>query len=226
MKSPIYSPARGLGLLLVVLVSAGFSGCAKNRDLELVNEQQAATIAALGNEVARLNEELDALYRSREDLLRAQGDLEEKMKSEMASGNLSVSMQERGLVVTVLDSVLFDSGKAELKEDSAATLDKVGSILSGKIANNLVYVEGHTDNVPIRYSGWRSNWELSTARATEVVHYFIEKLGIDPRRLGATGYGEFQPVEANDTEAGKQKNRRVEIVISPKQFAPEAAGTS
>ena len=79
-----------------------------------------------------------------------------------------------------------------------------------------VGIEGHTDNVPIKYSGWKSNWELSSARAMSVLHYLIDDHGINPPRLSATGYGEYHPVETNDTAEGRQKNRRVEIVILPK----------
>lgn len=205
-------------LFFVLAAAALASGCAKDKDLERVNREQAATIQGLNSEIARLNEELDQLLRSREDLSKAKEELEKKLKEELESGNLSLSMQERGLVVTVLDRVLFDSGRAELKESSKATLDKVGEILDEKVGKNMVYVEGHTDNVPIHYSGWRSNWELSTARATEVIHYFIDQKGLDPRRLAAAGYGEFQPVSENDTADGRLKNRRVEIVISPKKL--------
>lgn len=213
--------ARMIAVALFVLI--GLTGCAKDKELQRVNKEQAATIQSLNSEIARLNEELDQLLRSREDLAQAKEELEKKLQDELASGDMSLSLQERGLVVTVLDRVLFDSGKAELKETSKSALEKVGQILDEKVGNNMIYVEGHTDNIPIRFSGWRSNWELSTARATEVIHYFIEQKGLDPRRLAATGYGEFHPVSENETTDGRLKNRRVEIVISPKKMV--AAGS-
>ena len=129
-----------------------------------------------------------------------------------------MEMQERGLVVTVLDRVLFDPGKAEIKDSARTTLDKVADVLKSRVPEHLVYVEGHTDNDPIRYSGWRSNWELSTARATEVIHYFVESQAVNPTRLIASGFGEFHPVAGNDTLEGKVRNRRVEIVITPKKI--------
>ncbi|MFH1782408.1 MAG: OmpA family protein, partial [Candidatus Omnitrophota bacterium] len=79
-------------------------------------------------------------------------------------------------------------------------------------------IEGHTDNEPIKYSGWKSNWELSTARATSVLHYIVDERGIAPERVSATGHGEFKPVSSNDTEDGKRQNRRVEIVVLPKNI--------
>ncbi|MBN1689249.1 MAG: OmpA family protein [Candidatus Omnitrophica bacterium] len=210
--------------ILVIFVTAVFlSGCASNSDLKRINREQAATIASLNKEVQRLNQELDELLDSREDLVRAKSDLEQKLQRELEAGDLSVEMESRGLVVTVLDRVLFDSGKAELKTSAQATIDKVAKILGQSVGDNMVYVEGHTDNDPIRYSGWRSNWELSTGRALEVVHYFIDSASLDPERFVATGYGEFHPVESNATAEGKMKNRRVEIVISPKKVAKKVS---
>ncbi len=183
------------------------------------SQEQAATIVALNEEIARLNRELDQVFSSRDDLARAKSDLENQLQGQVASGDASVSMEARGLVVTVLDRILFDSGKAELKPESQQTLQTVASILSDRVRENMVYVEGHTDNVPIRFSNWRSNWELSTARSTEVVHMFVEQLAIDPRRIAAVGYGEFHPISDNNTYDGRLKNRRVEIVISPNKVA-------
>lgn len=205
-------------LLVFALVAVSAAGCSKNTDLEQVNKEQAQTIQGLNKEVARLNAELEDLMKSRDDLSKAKSELEKKLSGEIESGDMSLSMQSRGLVVTVLDRVLFDSGKAELKESAKEGLQKVAAILNGKVKDHMIYVEGHTDNVPIRRSGWKSNWELSTARATEVIHFFIDEQNLDPKRLAATGYGEFHPVASNNTEAGKMKNRRVEIVISPKKI--------
>ena len=83
------------------------------------------------------------------------------------------------------------------------------------MADRNITIEGHTDNQPIKYSGWKSNWELSTARATSVLHYLIDKESVVPERLSATGYGEYRPVVTNDTKEDRQKNRRVEVIILP-----------
>ena len=204
--------------MLTFAVLTSFSGCAKPPgDLERINREQAVTIKSMNQEISRLNAELAEVLHDRQDLSKAKSELESRMGPELESGDLSVSMQDRGLVVTVLDRVLFDSGKAGLRNEARATLDKLGEVLSAELNGHMIYIEGHTDNVPIKLSGWRSNWELSTARAMEVVHYLIEARGLDPRRIAATGYGEFHPVTGNDTEPGRLKNRRVEIVISPKK---------
>ncbi len=210
------------GLLLGLLGAVAVSGCAKNKDLERISREQASTIQGLSTEIARLNDELDQAIRSREDLDKAKQELERKLKDELGSGDLSLSMQERGLVLTVQDKVLFDSGKADLKQGALATLKKIATILQEKVGQHMINVEGHTDNVPIRHSGWKSNWELSTSRATGVIHYFIEQ-GLDPVRFAALGYAEYHPVASNDAPTGRGLNRRVEIVISPRKLEVQTA---
>lgn len=205
-------------LFVVIVLALAVTGCARWKNLERVNREQAATIAALKSDIAKLNDQLEALSRSTDELAQAKVDLERKLKGELAEGDLALQMGERGLVVSVLDRVLFDSGKAELKESARQTLDKVAETINQALKTNIVYVEGHTDNEPISYSGWRSNWELSTARATEVIHYFIDANSISPEQLTAVGYGEFRPVADNASVEGRSKNRRVEIIISPKKL--------
>ncbi len=136
-----------------------------------------------------------------EDIKKATGDLQ----------GITVKNEPRGVVVTFSDSVLFASGSAELKPEIYAVLEKLSKLLStlpGRFA-----IEGHTDNVPISSPKYSSNWELSTARAASMLHFFIEK-GIDPAKYSVAGYAEFRPLESNATEEGRQKNRRVEIVIT------------
>ena len=130
-------------------------------------------------------------------------------------------MTERGLVITFVSEVLFDSGKAKLRSDSLEKLDKVSGVLQTTVSDLNVGIEGHTDNVPIKYSGWKSNWELSAARAMSVLHHLVDNQGVAPHRLSATGYGEYHPVTSNDTNEGRQKNRRVEIVILPRTTKQE-----
>lgn len=204
-----------LKTILIALIVPMCFGCAKNKDLKLLSRQQAATIESLNTEIERLNQELESALSSQETLFAAKEVLEKQLADQLAAGNVELTMGKRGLVVTVLDRILFDSGKAELKSSAMETLGKVSDALKGELAANRIYVEGHTDNVPIKVSGWKSNWELSTARATEVVHYFIDEGGIAPARFAACGYSEYQPVELNDTREDRIKNRRVEIVISP-----------
>ena len=161
-------------------------------------------------------ERISALKQELSELERAKQELEDRLRNEINDKEVSVQMAERGLVITFVAEVLFDSGKAELRSEAFERLDKVSSVLQTTVRDLSVGIEGHTDNVPIKVSNWKSNWELSSARAMSVLHYLIENHQIDPARLAATGYGEFRPVDTNDTVEGRQKNRRVEIVILPK----------
>ena len=161
-------------------------------------------------------EKINQLKSELSELERAKLELEDRLKKEIGDKEVTVEMMERGLVITFVAEVLFDSGKAKLRDDALGKLSKVADVLNTTVSDLNVGIEGHTDNVPIKYSGWKSNWELSSARAMSVLHYLIDDHGINPPRLSATGYGEYHPVETNDTAEGRQKNRRVEIVILPK----------
>ncbi|MBN1913294.1 MAG: OmpA family protein [Candidatus Omnitrophica bacterium] len=94
-------------------------------------------------------------------------------------------------------------------------MDKVARVLKEEAARFNIGIEGHTDNVPIKHSGWKSNWELSTARSLSVLHYLADNKGISPERLSSIGYGEYHPVATNATSEGRKMNRRVEIIIMP-----------
>lgn len=219
---------RRSGMLMVVFICIIVllaSGCSRQKELEQINRSQAATILSLNDEITRLNDELEDLTRSREQLEKTQLMLQDRLREELEKGDLKVSMEDKGLVVTVLNKILFDSGKTNLKSTSVSTLQKVGDILKNDVPQQLILIEGHTDTDPIKRSGFKSNWELSTTRATEVVHFFIKNSGINPERLVALGYGEYQPLASNATSVGKSQNRRVEIVISPKQFVRKSLST-
>lgn len=124
---------------------------------------------------------------------------------------IRVIYTEQGARLRFEDSILFDFGKAEISPEGYAVLDKLADGL--KKIFYPICVEGHTDNVPIHTWQFPSNWELSTARAVNVVKYFVDAGRIDPRRLSAVGYGESKPLVANDSPSQRAKNRRVEIVL-------------
>ena len=158
--------------------------------------------------ISRLKSELSEIERAKKEL-------EARLSQEIADKEVKVEMLEKGLVITFVSEVLFSSGKAELKGDSLAKLEKVSGVVQSTVKDLNVGIEGHTDNEPIKVSGWKSNWELSAARAMSVLHYLVEN-GVAGERISATAYGEYHPVAANDDKEGRQKNRRVEIVILPK----------
>lgn len=202
--------------IFAVILAASFilSGCAVGFYKRSPNDIKK--IEDLGAEVERLK-----LLREQEsrELESAKAELEVKLKGEKG---VSVEMDERGLVVTFIAEVLFDSGNAKIRTEADEVLNKVADVINTQVADRNIAIEGHTDNEPIKKSGWKSNWELSTARATSVLHYLEEK-GTAPQRLQATGYGEYHPVDTNETKEGRQKNRRVEIIILPKMTKQEAA---
>jgi len=179
-------------------------------------------IDTLNAETDELNAKLEVLQKEKDkeisQLSKAKQLLENKLKKEIGEKAVRLEMAERGLAIIFLAEVLFDSGKADIKKGAFAPLDKVGNVLKKNLADRDIGIEGHTDNKPIRHSGWKSNWELSTARATSVLHYMVDKRSVNPERVSATGYGKYRPVASNNKVEGRRQNRRVEIVVLPKNI--------
>jgi len=140
-----------------------------------------------------------------------QQQVQELMDEAGLTAQIEMFTEERGLVISVQDTVLFSSGSAKLTPQAREVMDKLGLILLQ--TPNYIRIEGHTDNVPINTPRFSSNWELSVARATSVVQYLIARHNFPPERLSATGYGEYRPKATNATAEGRQKNRRVDFVI-------------
>jgi chemotaxis protein MotB len=128
-------------------------------------------------------------------------------------GRIEVREEKRGVVIALSEAGFFQSGSADLQKGTASALELVARKLRGQGFD--IVVEGHTDNVPVRSNKYRSNWELSTARATSVISYFVDQAAYDAERLSAAGYGEHKPVGSNDTPEGRARNRRVDIVVIP-----------
>ena len=126
-------------------------------------------------------------------------------------GNTRVFQDERGLIISLSDKTLFPPGSAEIRPDKKQSL-KLLSMLFKQIPNN-IRIEGHTDNNPIKSSKYPSNWELSTARAVNVLKFFVVNCNINPKKISASGYGEYRPIASNSSEQGRALNRRVDIVI-------------
>ncbi len=139
-----------------------------------------------------------------------QAQLEKYFRMRGLAGRVTVQMEERGLVISLQDTILFDSGSAVLTPDARNIIAEVGKNLQS--LPNFILVEGNTDNLPIHNAEFPSNWELSSARATDVVQDLI-LCGVAPERLSATGYGEYRPQVPNDSDEDRQMNRRVDIVI-------------
>lgn len=132
------------------------------------------------------------------------------------AGNLEgvdAKLDKRGLVISLVDSVFFAPGSAAVKAKAQKNLDKIALILKKKFPNNKIRIEGHTDSSPISTTTYPSNWELSGARASSVVRHFIKRYKMKKKTFSAVGYADSVPIDTNKTAEGRQKNRRVEIVI-------------
>jgi chemotaxis protein MotB len=139
--------------------------------------------------------------------------LMEKLRSMIDAGQLKVIIRDGRMLIALESDVLFDSGKTSLKPAGQTALAKVAQVLAS-ITDRKYQVAGHTDNVPIHTAKFPSNWELSTARAVEVVNFLVAN-GMKPQQLSAAGFGEFDPVVANDSPEHQAQNRRIEIVLQP-----------
>ncbi len=169
--------------------------------LEVNGSLERALDAARREHVAA--ESRAALYR----------DLALRLKSMLDAGDLTITLRRGRMVLRLSNDVLFDSGHAGLKPEGKRALAQIASVLS-TLKDRRFQVEGHTDDEPIHRSPYKSNWDLSTARALEVTSFLVTK-GVAPYGLSAAGYGEFDPVDSNGSPAGKAHNRRTEIALQP-----------
>lgn len=222
----------GIMALLAVLFLALWATSRMNQgDMEALRAQVAETTTNLvraqaenqksQDQIAALQAQVAELEREKEQEAHMAKGLEEEMRTDLESKDVTISQLQGKLTVNILDRIMFDSGEAVLKPDGQAVMQKIGALLA-KHPELKIHVIGHTDNVPIRTgarSRFASNWELSAARALAAVHFLTEQAGVDSRRLGAVGYGEFRPIADNSTADGRAKNRRIAITILPDELA-------
>lgn len=182
----------------------------------LIQENEALLSKVTALEVER-DEEVQEMRRTYDDLL-------VDMRAEIDKGKITITQLEGKLKVNMVDEILFDSGETTIKPEGIQVLERVGKVLLN-VKDQTISIAGHTDNVPIGpdlVKQYPTNWELSAARATSVARYLQDRSGIDPRLISATGYGQYQPIESNKTEKGRARNRRIEIVLVPKEITPTA----
>jgi chemotaxis protein MotB len=231
--------AKWLGLLLVILLAAGAAFyflvlqpqqgalataeqaavvCSQQlaslrgqvADLTLIRDQLQRSDAELAEKVDKKEKELVALQSTRDELVA-------ELKNEIADKTVQVERIRDQIRMSLVDEVLFEFGEATLKPAGIAVLGKIGAVLA-RATDRRVEVQGHTDNVPITGAlakRFATNWELSAARATNVVRFLQEQAKLDPTRLSASGYAEFRPKGPNDVDAGRRQNRRIEILLIP-----------
>ena len=190
-------------------------------ELESQKSELQTQLAALEKQKAALEQQTTTLEQQKSALETASAQRQDqynalmnKMSEEVKKGELKVRQYQNMLSVDVAEQIFFDSGRAKLKGSAKSILAKLGEALQG-YDNKIIRVVGHTDNVPLAkslQSTFPTNWELSVARATNVVHA-LQDAGVPPERLVASGRGEYDPVAPNDTPEGRQKNRRIEIML-------------
>jgi chemotaxis protein MotB len=203
----------------ILALAAIFAGCAtkgqlKERDTEIATLKQQLEDAR--NQCVILEDEKKAAE-SRADALQDElNQLSDKLK-------LETEQSGKYTMLRVPEKLLFDFSQVLLSGEGRSLLDDIAGILN-KYEEFDIRVEGHADNRKVKpefYDKYRSNWEISTARATEVVRYLVNKKGISPERLIAVGYGEYRPLASNDTAEGRQQNRRVEFYITEQGLVKE-----
>jgi len=239
-----------IGLLVLLLVACGAIGYwlfgIHQKDLEALQEQmvtarqdaaeyrrRAADLdvirARLEQASAELKEEVEKKEGELVRLHSAQDELLSELEQEIADKQVQVERVRDQLRVEMVDEVLFDSGESTLKPEGIAILRKVGGVLE-KTEGRTIVVQGHTDNVPIRGAlaqRFPTNWELSAARATNVVRFLQDETGVDPSALSAAARSEYRPRSPNDTEEGRRQNRRIEILLGPEGSAsPRSTGST
>lgn len=191
-------------------------------------DQMAQARADADSRLATLQTQLrdteDQLAMARNQVQTIQASLREKeqglnqLRAKLDDLNVQLEETNRGLTMTIVDELLFKPGKAELSAGGADLLGKVATIIQSSFPDRELLIEGHTDNQPIQYSSWKSNWELGAARALTVLHELAESQGFEPSRLSATSFGEHRPVAPNLTPEGRAQNRRSVIVILPEKM--------
>jgi chemotaxis protein MotB len=211
-----------LVITAIVALSLAMGGCVSTSTHEKMQADKNQEIASLQKEKTSLQEQVAALETTSQQRQAQYDALVNKLSKEVQSGQLKVRQYQNMLSVEVAEQIFFDSGRAALKSSGKEVLKQVGEALKS-YDKKIIRVVGYTDNVPISQAiqnVYPTNWELSVARATNVVR-FLQEVGVPPERLVASGRGEYAPVAPNDTPEGRQKNRRIEIMLIDQSLAEE-----
>lgn len=186
----------------------------ENNELEAQAAELDRRLRDAEQELAAARSELDVVTVS----LQEKQEAFNQVRDELSELNVELEQTSRGLTMTIVDQLLYKPGSADLSDGGRELLRQVADIIQTNYPNREVVVEGHTDNEPIRHSGWQSNWELGSARALTVLHELVEGHGFDPSLLSATTFGEFRPAASNTSTTGRAANRRSVLVILPEQM--------
>ena len=159
-------------------------------------------------------EEAKKTYKDQNDLVELRPSLkllQQQLKTEIDKGQVELHMEPRGLAISFNQAAVFDSGEAVIKDSAVSAVEKVASAIL-KLPNQ-IRLEGHTDNLPIHNAHFNDNWSLSSARSIAILHMLNEKFGVPEGRMAVSGYADVAPIASNDTEEGRAKNRRVDVII-------------
>jgi len=198
----------------------------KIASLEQLNTAMTQQMGSLEQEKGSLEQQKAALLAASQQRQQQYDALVQGLSKEVEKGQLQVRQYKNMLAVDLAEQIFFDSGRATLKKEGKEVLKKVGDALKA-YENKIIRVVGHTDNVPVAKSlqkTFPSNWELSVARATNVVRY-LQEVGIPPEHMVPSGRAEYDPIAPNDTPEGRQKNRRIEIMLLDKSLVSEMTKT-
>ena len=171
-----------------------------------ISENPNIDAGTLGQDYAQAPENIEKIMK----------ELNNYIEKNNLSDRVDVENKKKGLVVSLTGEILYEEGKAEIQNEGSEVLSKISELL--KDVPNDIMIEGHTDNVPIETAEFPSNWELSTARAVNVIKFLSEEKGFNPARLSAAGYADHRPVADNDTAEGRAENRRIEVIVLNSQY--------
>jgi chemotaxis protein MotB len=203
---------RGSMKAIIVMMGCGaiaIGGCVSQGTYDQAVAETQITRAELNDK----NRQLEAASSESDRMHAVYKDTVHKLQKQIDAGELAVEVRDGRMVLDLQNDVLFDTGRVDIKPTGAKDLDAVADILKA-LPDRQFQVAGHTDDVPIKTSMYPSNWELSTARAVEVIHY-LESKGVSAAQLSASGYADVDPVASNATSEGRKQNRRLEITLQP-----------
>ncbi|WP_394548586.1 flagellar motor protein MotB [Priestia aryabhattai] len=183
----------------------------KTNEVETAPNQSPASSQSLTSE----QKEQTIREADQEELQQIQSKINAYIQKKNLTNQLQTSLTEEGLLISIRDNVLFDSGRAQVRSEDTKIANDISELLVIDSPRNII-ISGHTDNVPIRNAGFESNWELSVMRAVNFMKVILKNDKLNPSMFSAKGFGEFKPVTSNNTAEGQAKNRRVEILITPR----------
>lgn len=208
-----------LMIFFIIMYAMSNLNKAKYEKLTTALNQAMGDGSAIADTGSKMGGEIGNGLSEDEKLKKLKENLDKYLKDNNLSDSVSTTIEKRGLVVSFKDSLFFDSGKAEVRPEQVDKLIKISKIINQAIvSDNYIRVEGYTDSVPVHNQAYKSNWDLSVMRASNVAQILINKADIKPERVSAIGYGEYRPKSDNSTENGKSINRRVDILIMNSKY--------